>query len=110
MAKANRTVPSETLSGDDLDYLTNQVVLGIEEQDTPGVEQIQDVVEKVLLDHQVYQTAKAYMVYRAEHTRRRETAHKLMETYRDISLQDAKNSDLKRENANMTAIRPWAPC
>lgn len=101
MAKANRTVPSETLSGDDLDYLTNQVVLGIEEQDTPGVEQIQDVVEKVLLDHQVYQTAKAYMVYRAEHTRRRETAHKLMETYRDISLQDAKNSDLKRENANI---------
>jgi anaerobic ribonucleoside-triphosphate reductase len=101
MAKANRTVPSETLSGDDLDYLTNEVVRQIEEQDTPGVEQIQDVVEKVLLDHQVFQTAKAYMVYRAEHTRRRETAHKLMETYRDISLQDAKNSDLKRENANI---------
>jgi len=39
---------------------------------TPGVEEIQDVIEKVLVENRHYKTAKAYILYRAEHARMRE--------------------------------------
>ena len=38
----------------------------------PGVEEIQDVIEKVLVENRHYKTAKAYILYRAEHARLRE--------------------------------------
>jgi uridine kinase len=41
----------------------------------PGVEEIQDIVEKVLVENGHYKTAKAYILYRAEHARLREQKH-----------------------------------
>jgi len=41
-------------------------------QSTPGVEEIQDIIEKVLVENGHYKTAKAYILYRAEHARIRE--------------------------------------
>lgn len=38
----------------------------------PTVEEIQDIIEKLLVEEGHYQTAKAYILYRAEHTRIRE--------------------------------------
>ncbi|MHB9155401.1 MAG: uridine kinase family protein [Endomicrobiales bacterium] len=38
----------------------------------PGVEEIQDIIEKVLVENGHYKTAKAYILYRAEHARLRE--------------------------------------
>src|SRR5208337_5059973 len=38
----------------------------------PSVEQIQDIVEEVLLSSQFKATAKAYIIYRDQHTRNRE--------------------------------------
>ncbi|MFH1368728.1 MAG: ATP cone domain-containing protein [Elusimicrobiota bacterium] len=38
----------------------------------PSVEEIQDIVEKVLVEKGHYRTAKAYILYRAEHARIRE--------------------------------------
>jgi ribonucleoside-triphosphate reductase (formate) len=40
--------------------------------DIPSVEQIQDIVEEVLLSSQYRRTAKAYIIYRDQHTRIRE--------------------------------------
>ena len=37
--------------------------------DSPTVEQIQDTVERVLINHGHVRTAKAYILYRAERTR-----------------------------------------
>jgi uridine kinase len=61
--------------------LADQVVALLEKQvpegDTPTVEQIQDAVEKVLIENGHAKTAKAYILYRDERARRRrERAHR----------------------------------
>ena len=68
---------------------------------SPTVEQIQDSVERVLIDHGYVRTAKAYILYRAERTRVRNMNDRLMKTFEDITYKDATDSDIKRENANI---------
>ncbi|MDR1891537.1 MAG: anaerobic ribonucleoside triphosphate reductase [Oscillospiraceae bacterium] len=68
---------------------------------TPAVEQIQDVVERVLIENGHARTAKEFILYRAERTRRREMNTRLMKTYEDLTYKDASDSDVKRENANI---------
>ncbi|MEA5144689.1 MAG: anaerobic ribonucleoside-triphosphate reductase, partial [Candidatus Limiplasma sp.] len=68
---------------------------------TPTVEQVQDMVEKVLIEHGFVRSAKAYILYRAERSRVREMNTRLMKTFEDICYKDAKDSDIKRENANI---------
>ncbi|MGL4790931.1 MAG: anaerobic ribonucleoside triphosphate reductase [Anaerotignaceae bacterium] len=68
---------------------------------SPTVEQIQDMVEKVLIDHGYVRTAKSYILYRAERSRIREMNNRLMKTYDDITFKDSTESDIKRENANI---------
>lgn len=67
----------------------------------PGVEDVQDLVEHVLIDKGFARTAKTYILYRAERSRVREMNTRLMKTYEDITFSDATDSDLKRENANI---------
>ena len=67
----------------------------------PTVEQIQDTVEKVLVNNGHARTAKEYILYRATRTRAREMNTKLMKTYEDLTFKAAKDSDIKRENANI---------
>lgn len=68
----------------------------------PSVEQIQDIVEKVLMQSAFKKTAKEYIEYRAERNRKREAKSKLMQTYQTISGADAsEDSDVKRGNANV---------
>ncbi len=67
----------------------------------PTVEQIQDVVEKTLIDDGHAQTAKAYILYRYERTRSREMKTNLMRVFKDLTFKSAKDSDIKRENANI---------
>ena len=68
---------------------------------SPTVEQVQDVVERVLIEKGFVLTAKAYILYRAERSRVREMNTRLMKTYEDITFTDAIDSDIKRENANI---------
>ena len=69
---------------------------------TPHVEQIQDIVEDVLLESSFKKTAKEYIQYRQERSRRREAKSDLMNIYRTISHADAsEDSDVKRSNANV---------
>ena len=67
----------------------------------PEVEHIQDIVERVLMDNGYIQTAKAYILYRSERNRAREMNTRLMKIYEDITFSAAKDSDIKRENANI---------
>ncbi|MFV0539148.1 MAG: anaerobic ribonucleoside triphosphate reductase, partial [Dysgonomonas sp.] len=67
----------------------------------PTVEQIQDMVEKILINHGFVRTAKAYIIYRAERTRVRNMNDRLMKTFQDITYKDVNDSDIKRENANI---------
>ncbi len=67
----------------------------------PDVEEIQDMVEKVLIENGHASTAKEYILYRAERTRIREMDNRLMKVYGDLTFKDAEDVDIKRENANI---------
>jgi len=67
----------------------------------PTVEEIQDLVEKVLVEEGHTKTAKAYILYRSNRTRSREMNTRLMKVYEDLTFKSAKDSDIKRENANI---------
>ncbi len=67
----------------------------------PTVEQIQDAVEKVLIENGWVEIAKAYILYRAERTRLREMNTRLMKIYEDLTFKEAEDNDVKRENANI---------
>lgn len=67
----------------------------------PTVEEVQDTVEKVLIEEGHTRTAKAYILYRAERTRAREMNTRLMKIYEDLTFKDALDCDIKRENANI---------
>lgn len=83
--------------------LALEVVENFENQPNipPTVENIQDMVEKVLMKHGYIRTAKSYILYRAERTRVRNMNGRLMKTFEDITFKDADESDIKRENANI---------
>lgn len=95
------------LGGKDKDtamYLAGQVELylaQIRRNDTPTVEQIQDAVEKVLIENGHARTAKEFILYRAERTRVRNMNTRLMKIYEDLTFKDAADNDIKRENANI---------
>lgn len=68
---------------------------------TPTVEQVQDAVEKVLIENGRARTAKEFILYRAERTRVREMNTRLMKTYEGLTFKPASENDIKRENANI---------
>ena len=98
---------AEVLGGQDRDtsnYLARQVELYLTEvrhNDIPTVEEIQDAVEKVLIENGHARTAKEFILYRAERTRVRDMNTRLMKTYEDLTFKDAKDNDTKRENTNI---------
>ncbi|MDO4290972.1 MAG: anaerobic ribonucleoside triphosphate reductase [Eggerthellaceae bacterium] len=70
---------------------------------TPTVEGVQDLVEETLIESGFVQTAKAYILYRAERSRVRDVNSRLIQTLKDITFSKASDSDMKRENANIDA-------
>ena len=76
--------------------LSNQVVERLGKQLKPGeiphVEQVQDLVEKILVENNLYNVAKAYILYRALHAQIREFVDSYLEN----------KSWLVKENANTT--------
>ncbi len=83
--------------------LSGKVVdmLMAENINTPTVEEIQDRVEKVLIEEGHAATAKSYILYRSMRTKAREMDTRLMKVYEDLTFKSAEDSDLKRENANI---------
>ena len=69
----------------------------------PTVEGVQDLVEETLIEAGFVQTAKAYILYRAERSRVRDVNSRLIKTLKDITFSKAADSDMKRENANIDA-------
>ena len=67
----------------------------------PSVEQVQDTVERVLIEKGFVRSSKAYILYRADRSRVREMNTRLMRVFEDIAYKDAADSDIKRENANI---------
>ena len=84
--------------------LTEEVVRQMESNlagHIPGVEEIQDIVEEVLIRSGHAKAAKAYILYRDGRSRVREMRSRLMNVYEELTFSDARDNDLKRENANI---------
>ncbi|MDF2564163.1 MAG: anaerobic ribonucleoside-triphosphate reductase [Massilibacillus sp.] len=101
--KANLESTDDTMTPKELTILANKVVKTFDQSDTPTVEQIQDIVEKTLIVSNCASTAKAYILYRAEHAKIRQSEVDLMDIYNELTFQNAKDADIKRENANIDA-------
>ncbi len=67
----------------------------------PTIEKIQDAVETELMREGYEEAAKKYIIYRANRTRIRESKTSLMKAIDEITNVDARNSDMKRDNANI---------
>lgn len=98
---------AKSMGGDDYDLacdLAKKVVDYLEGENlssSPNVEHVQDIVEKILIENGHSQTAKEYILHRAERTRVREMNTKLMKIYENLTFKPAKENDVKRENANI---------
>lgn len=103
MSKANKATGGEEITDETLDCLTRQVVSAIPEDEIVSVENVQDIVEEMLIQAGFAKTAKAYILYRAEHTKVRQAENDLMKIYEILTFSGAEDSDMKRENANIDA-------
>lgn len=97
---------AQTVGGEDFDTslaIAARVCENLEKagHTQPTVEEVQNSVEKELIEAGHAKTAKAYILYRSERTKQREMNTKLMDVYKDLTFKDAKDNDTKRENANI---------
>ncbi|MBQ2698349.1 MAG: anaerobic ribonucleoside triphosphate reductase [Firmicutes bacterium] len=101
--KASIATADESIPEAELHQLTAQVIGRITPGDLPTVEQVQDYVEEVLIAAGYTKIAKAYIVYRAEHSKIRQSEADLMDIYKELTFSYAKDADIKRENATIDA-------
>lgn len=101
--KANEAARVEAIAPYQFEKLVDAVVDAIPDGETPNVEQVQDLVEEKLIENGFAKTAKAYILYRAEHTKVRKTEADLVNIYRELTFTSAADADIKRENANIDA-------
>ena len=101
ITRANQAVEGEDMSPTDLLFVTEKVCRTLEERNLRHVEEIQDVVEESLIRFDYARTAKAYILYRAEHAKIRNAESALMEIYQRLTYSPAVAEDIKRENANI---------
>lgn len=76
--------------------------------ETWNVEDIQDLIEEELIVANLVQTSKKFIIYRNKRSEIREKNSKLMKILNEITFSDAKESNLKRENANIDGNTPMA--
>lgn len=87
--KANDAAMVEAISPLEFEKLVTEIVESIPHGQIPNVEQIQDLVEEKLIEHGYAKTAKAYILYRAEHTKVRKTEADLVNIYRELTFTSA---------------------
>lgn len=67
----------------------------------PQVEDIQDCVEKVLMEEMYADVAKKYITYRMQRSKNRELNTELVKVLDELTNTSVVDSDIKRENANI---------
>lgn len=103
--------PDDDLSSHDLqlsELLTDSVVDILESTPDllPTVETTQDIIERVLVKHNLSDEAKNFILYRQQRTNKRDYNADLTRIYRDLTSRSSDDMDLKRENANIDANAP----
>lgn len=97
--KAYEASPLETHLTIETELLTEQIVNKVEElgQPTIGVEQIQDIVEKTLMENGYFETAKQYILYRDMRSRNRNNSSELFK----VIGEKLAASNVVNQNANV---------
>ncbi len=89
------------------DVMTDHVVRHIQlkfKEKIPDVESVQDFVEQTLMEYGLFDVAKAYILYRAEHTKMREK-HKVMEPEKQkLSYVDTEGKEHSLDKRKLTAV------
>jgi ribonucleoside-triphosphate reductase len=85
------------------DELADQVLGLIESNGIEKIEssEIQELVEKTLIEEGHASTAKIYILKSADRNRMREMDTALMKSFEEITFKSEEESDIKRENANI---------
>lgn len=100
ISKTNSNLSSSLLSS-----LAQEVTNQLPDTEV-SVETIQDLVEKTLVSHNLFQEAKSYILYRNQRAKFRDLNSDLTQTINNLVVQKSTDSDLKRENANINADAP----
>lgn len=90
----------DKINDPELDVSSCDIAISVESIAIP-VETIQDIVERVLIKNGYADTAKAYILYRNKRNEIRNTRDSISKTISDVLMSDSKDSDTKRENANI---------
>ncbi len=91
----------DTVLAGELAAVVGMVLLEKYGLESYAIENIQDEVESVLMNACLGDVAKRYILYRAQRTKVREANTSLMRVCDEITNADARQSDLKRDNANI---------
>lgn len=75
----------------------------IQQNNQIDASRIYDVVKEVLIEEGHESTLKAYMFFRERRDKVRERNLPIIKTYEKLTFKDSKDSDVKRENANINA-------
>lgn len=98
----------EKYTDEDLDRLVQTVVDEISKDGTKTVkvEDIQNVIEKTLMNFGFHDTAKQYILYREDRNRIRDTKSDIVKTIKEITESNLKSSNILRDNANESGATP----
>lgn len=98
----------EKYTEEGIDQLVDEVVEIISANDAKSarVEDIQNVIEKTLMNKGFGSVAKAFILYRDERNRARETKSEIVKTIKEITESDIKSSNILRDNANESGATP----
>jgi len=99
----NAILKAASATGEQLDAkaLTDRVVEILEKMEqVPHIEDIQDIVEKVLIEDGKADTAKAYILYRQRHAESRKTRKLLMDVSDTVNGYLTEDDWRMKENAN----------
>ena len=98
----------ETYTEDELDQLVDLTHEEISKNDSKSVkvEDIQNIIETLLMNKGYVATAKAFILYRDERNRARETKSEIIKTIKEITESELKSSNILRDNANEAGGTP----
>lgn len=100
VAKEEGIVPSYEMS-EELSQNAIKILSSKFKDTIPGVEDIQNIVVKVLIEDGHARTSEKYITYRNERSRIRNSRTRLMKSISQITFEDASDANIKRENANI---------
>lgn len=99
--KAARSVGgTDKKTSEKLALEVESIILSLPKDIVPTVEQIQDVVEKVLINNGHAKTAKAYILYRHQRTKRRQVHNTFIDVHKSIDEYLFREDWRVRENSN----------